>query len=50
MKKDIGDHIISKLDLQMAELILAKKLRQLDAKLAAKGVTVTLTDAARDTL
>ena len=34
----------------MAELILAKKLRQLDAKLAAKGSSITLTDAARTVL
>ena len=36
------------MDKHMAELILAKKLRQLDAKLAAKGVSITLTDAARE--
>ena len=42
--------VFSDMDKHMAELILAKKLRQLDAKLAAKGVTVTLTDAAREQL
>ena len=36
------------MDKHMAELILAKKLRQLDAKLATKGVSITLTDAARE--
>ena len=40
--------VFNDMDKHMAELILAKKLRQLDAKLAAKGVTVTLTDAARE--
>ena len=42
--------VFSDMDKHMAELILAKKLRQLDAKLTAKGVTVTLTDAAREQL
>ena len=42
--------VFNDMDKYMAELILAKKLRQLDAKLAAKGVTVTLTDAAREQL
>ena len=42
--------VFNDMDKHMAELILAKKLRQLDAKLAAKGVTVTLTDAAREQL
>lgn len=42
--------VFNDMDKHMAELILAKKLRQLDAKLAAKGVTVTLTDAARGQL
>ena len=40
--------VFNDMDKHMAELILAKKLRQLDAKLAAKGVSVTLTDAARE--
>lgn len=42
--------VFNDMDKHMAELILAKKLCQLDAKLAAKGVTVTLTDAAREQL
>lgn len=42
--------VFNDMDKHMAELILAKKLRQLDAKLAAKGVTLTLTDAAREQL
>ena len=42
--------VFNDMDKHMAELILAKKLRQLDAKLAVKGVTVTLTDAAREQL
>ena len=42
--------VFNDMDKHMAELILAKKLRQLDTKLAAKGVTVTLTDAAREQL
>ena len=42
--------VFNDMDKHMAELILAKKLRQLDAKLTAKGVTVTLTDAAREQL
>ena len=42
--------VFNDMDKHMAELILAKKLRQLDAKLAAKGVTVMLTDAAREQL
>ena len=40
--------VFNDMDKHMAELILAKKLRQLDAKLAAKGVSITLTDAARE--
>ena len=40
--------VFNDMDKHMAELILAKKLRQLDAKLAAKGVSVTLTDAASE--
>lgn len=39
--------VFNDMDKHMAELILAKKLRQLDAKLATKGVSITLTDAAR---
>ena len=42
--------VFNDMDKHMAELILAKKLRQLDAKLAAKGVTLKLTDAAREQL
>ena len=40
--------VFNDMDKHMAELILAKKLRQLDAMLAAKGVSITLTDAARE--
>ena len=40
--------VFNDMDKHMAELILAKKLRQLDAKLAAKGVSITLTDAASE--
>ena len=40
--------VFNDMDKHMAELILAKKLRQLDAKLATKGVSITLTDAARE--
>ena len=40
--------VFNDMDKHMAELILAKKLRQLDAKLAAKGVSITLTNAARE--
>ena len=40
--------VFNDMDKHMAELILAKKLRQLDAKLAAKGVSITLTDVARE--
>ncbi len=40
--------VFNDMDNHMAELILAKKLRQLDAKLATKGVSITLTDAARE--
>ena len=40
--------VFNDMDKYMAELILAKKLRQLDAKLATKGVSITLTDAARE--
>ena len=42
--------VFNDMDKHMAELILGKKLRQLDQKLAAKGVTLTLTDAAREQL
>ncbi len=35
--------VFNDMDKHMAELILAKKLRQLDEKLAAKGVTGPLT-------
>ena len=40
--------VFNDMDKHMAELILGKKLRQLDAKLATKGVSITLTDAARE--
>lgn len=40
--------VFNDMDKRMAELILVKKLRQLDAKLATKGVSITLTDAARE--
>lgn len=40
--------VFNDMDKHMAELILAKKLRQLDAKLATKGLSITLTDAARE--
>ena len=40
--------VFNDMDKHMAELILAKKLRQLDAKLATKCVSITLTDAARE--
>ena len=40
--------VFNDMDKHMVELILAKKLRQLDAKLATKGVSITLTDAARE--
>ena len=38
--------VFNDMDKHMAELILHKKLRQLDEKLAAKGVSLSLTDAA----
>ena len=45
----LSDNVVfNDMDKHMAELILAKKLRQLDAKLATKGVSITLTDAARE--
>lgn len=40
--------VFNDMDKHMAELILAKKLRQLDAKMATKGISITLTDAARE--
>lgn len=40
--------VFNDMDKHMAELILVKKLHQLDAKLATKGVSITLTDAARE--
>ena len=42
--------VFNDMDKHMAELILGKKLRQLDAKLAAKNVTVKLTEAAHEQL
>ena len=42
--------VFNDMDKKMAELILEKKLRQLDDKLAAKGVHVDMTDAAREQL
>ena len=42
--------VFNDMDKKMAELILGKKLRQLDAKLAAKNVTIKLTDAAHEQL
>ena len=38
--------VFNDMDRHMAELILHKKLRQLDEKLAAKGVSLSLTDTA----
>lgn len=38
--------VFNDMDKHMAELILHKKLRQLDEKLAAKGVSLSLTDTA----
>ena len=38
--------VFNDMDKHMAELILHKKLRQLDVKLAAKGVSLSLTDTA----
>ena len=38
--------VFNDMDKHMAELILYKKLRQLDEKLAAKGVSLSLTDTA----
>ena len=42
--------VFSDMDQKMAELILRKKLGQLDEKLVMKGVTIELTDAAREQL
>lgn len=43
----LSDMVVFKdMDKHMAELILHKKLRQLDEKLAAKGVSLSLTDTA----
>ncbi|MDO4511248.1 MAG: AAA family ATPase [Bacteroidales bacterium] len=42
--------VFNDMDKKMASLILAKKLRELDAKLAAKSATITLTEAAREFL
>ena len=42
--------VFSDMDQKMAELILRKKLGQLDEKLSMKGVTIELTDAAREQL
>ena len=42
--------VFNDMDKKMAELILEKKLRQLDDKLAAKGVSMDMTDAARGQL
>ena len=42
--------VFNDMDKKMAELILGKKLRQLDEKLAAKNVAITLTDAAHEQL
>ena len=38
--------VFNDMDKHMAELILHKKLRQLDEKLAARGVSLSLTDTA----
>ena len=42
--------VFNDMDKKMAEMILEKKLGQLDDKLAAKGVHVDMTDAAREQL
>lgn len=42
--------VFNDMDKKMAELILDKKLRQLEAKLAAKKVTIELTDEAHEQL
>ena len=45
-----GIVVFNEMDRHMAELILDKKLRQLQEKLTARGVTMSLNDAARDLL
>lgn len=42
--------VFNDMDEQMAKLILGKKLRELNAKLAAKSVSITLTDEAHQHL
>ena len=42
--------VFNDMDEQMAQLILGKKLRELNAKLAAKSVSITLTDKAHQHL
>ena len=42
--------VFNDMDAQMAKLILGKKLRELNAKLAAKSVSITLTDEAHQHL
>jgi ATP-dependent Clp protease ATP-binding subunit ClpA len=45
-----GIVVFNEMDRHMAELILDKKLRLLQEKLTARGVTMTLSSAARDLL
>ena len=45
-----GTIIFNDMDRTMATLILEKKLRELQGKLTAKGVTMELTDAAKELL
>ena len=45
-----GTVVFNDMDRQMASLILDKKLRELDTKLAARGVSMTLTPAAHEWL
>ena len=45
-----GIVVFNEMDRHMAELILDKKLRQLQEKLTARGVTMSLSSAARDLL
>ena len=45
-----GIVVFNEMDRHMAELILDKKLRQLQEKLTARGVTMNLSSAARDLL
>lgn len=45
-----GIVVFNEMDRHMAELILDKKLRQLQEKLTARNVTMTLSDEARDLL